>query len=126
MGGGIPKPAQRSEAVGHVSEGTRKDGSSDEGTGRNVQCGGTVGVIIWQRDLGGNRVDDQGPDGISPSGGTTNHGDDRETQGRWRVGVSSCRGGNGTRKDPPHWGVHKEVTDKHSGVGVLPARLCTV
>ena len=46
LGSGIPKSAQSSEAVEHDSEGARKDGSTGEGPGINVQGGGTVGDVI--------------------------------------------------------------------------------
>ena len=68
----------------------------------------------------------QGRDGVLPSSGATDHGDDGETQGRRRVGVTIGRGGNGSRGSPPHRGVHQEVSDDHSGEGGLPPYLCTM
>ena len=56
MGGGIPKLAQILAAVGHDSEGSRKDGRNGAGPGSNVQDGGALSVTIWKRELG----DDQG------------------------------------------------------------------
>ena len=62
--------------MGHGSKGAIKDRSNSASPGIDIQGGDTVSAIIWQRDLGGDRVDDQGPGGITPSGGTTNHWDD--------------------------------------------------
>ena len=87
MGGGIPQPAQSSEAVRHDSEGDIKDGSNGAVPGINVQGGGAVSDIIWQREIGGDQGDAQGPDGVPPLGGVTDHGDDGKTQDRLRVGV---------------------------------------
>ena len=41
--------------------------------------------------MGGDRIDDQGPDGVPSSGGVTDHRDDGETWGRRIVGVPSGR-----------------------------------
>ena len=76
--------------------------------------------------MGGDRGDAQGPDGIPPYSGKTDHGDDRETWGRRRVVLSSGRRGNGLRWDPPHQSIHKEARDNHIGEGVLPACIFTV
>ena len=122
----MPKPTQNSEAVGHDSEGDRKDGSNGAGPGRNINVGGTVGAIIWQRYLGGDWGDAQGPNGVPPLVGATDHRDDGETRGRRRVGIPSGRGGDGCSGDSPHWGVHQEAADNHIGDGGLPPRICTV
>ena len=61
------------------------------------------------------RSDVQGPDGISPSIGSTDHRDDSKTWGRRIVGVSSCRGGDGLRGVPPHRSIHQVAADNHSG-----------
>ena len=106
MGGGIPKPAQSSEAVGDDSEGSRNDGRNSARTGSNLKGGGAVGVTIWNQELGGDRGDPQGPDGVSPLGGATDNEDDGKMWGRWRVGVSSDRRGNGIRGDPPHRSIY--------------------
>ena len=119
MGGGIPKPAQSSEAVGHGIEGARKYGRNGAGLGSDVQGGGAVGAIIWQRGLGGEWGDAQGPDGVSPSGGTTDHGDDGKKRGRRRGGVPIVSGGDGSHGDPPHQGVHQEAVDDHRREGGL-------
>ena len=103
------------------SEGSRKDGSICTGPESDVQGVGGVGDIIWQRELGGDRVDAQGPDGIPPSGGATDHRDDGETRFMRRVGVPIGRGVDGSRRARPHWGVHKEAEDDHSReVGIPP------
>ena len=81
---------------------------------------------LWNQEMGGDQGDVQGPDGVPPSGGAMDHGDDGETRGRRRVGVSSGRGGDGLCRDPPHHGIHQETTDDHSREGGLPARICTV
>ena len=126
MGGSIPKPAQISEAVGHGSEGVRKDSRNGAGPRSDVQGGGAFGSIIWQRDIS----DDQGyakdPDGIKPSVSVKYNGDDGETQGRRRVGGPISRVGNGRCRAPPHWGLHQEATYDHRGEVGLPTRLCTV
>ena len=62
--GGLTKPAEIAETVGGDSEGPRKDGSNGVGPGSNVQGGGAVGVTLWKLELGGDRGDAQGPDGI--------------------------------------------------------------
>ena len=64
--------------VGHNSKGTGKQGRNGAGLGRNVQGGGTVGAIIWQRELGSDWGDAQVPDGVPPLGGATYHGDNGE------------------------------------------------
>ena len=140
MGGGIPKPAQSSEAVDHVSKGARKDGRNGEGPGINLQGGGAVGDIIFQQEMVGDRVDAQVPDGVPPSGSTAHHMDYSESQsgGEWeypyveesmagdaadhmdygesrvrrRVGVPICRGGNGSRRDQPH----RDVLDRRQTI----------
>ena len=89
MDGGIPKPAQISEVVGDDSDGSREDGRNCAGTGKNIQGSGSVSVTLWKQELGGDRIDDQGPYSVPPLGGATDHGDDDETWGRQRVGLSS-------------------------------------
>ena len=126
MGGVIPKPAQSSSTVGRDSKVSRKYRSNSEVPGRNVQGGGAVGTNIWKRDLGGDRGDYQGPDGIPPAGGAKDHGGDGTVRVRWRVGVSIGRGGDGRCEAPPHWSVHQEVTDNHSVEAGLPPRIYTV
>ena len=71
LGGGIPKHAQSSDAVGHDSKDTGKDGSNGAVLGSNIQGSGAVGAIMWQQELGGDREDSQGPDGVPSSGGAT-------------------------------------------------------
>ena len=68
--------AQISEAVGHGSQGARKDGSNGAGLGSDVQGGVPISAVLWKLELGGDRGDDQGPDGVPPSGGVMDHGDD--------------------------------------------------
>ena len=63
---GLPKHAETTESMGDDSAGPRKDGINGVGPGRNVQGGGAVGVTLWKRELGGDRGDAQGPDGIIP------------------------------------------------------------
>ena len=94
--------------------------------GRNLQGGGTVGVTLWKRDLGGDQGYSQGPDGVPPSGGAIDHGDEGETWVRHIVVLSSSRGCDGLRGDPPHQIIHQEVEDGHSGEGGLPACLCII
>ena len=113
-----------SEVEGDDSESSRKYRINSAVPGSNVHVSGTVGVSIWKRELGGGRGDAKGPDSISTSGGATDHGDDGETWVRRRVGVSSNRGGDGLRRAPPHWSIHKEATDNHIREGGLPACIC--
>ena len=108
MGGGIPKPAQSSEGVDHVSEGARKYERNDAGPWSNVTDGGAVSAIIFQQELVGDWVYDQGLDGVPPSGGTTDHRYYGKTRGRRRVGVPISKGGDGIRGYPPHRGVHQD------------------
>ena len=102
LGGGIPKSTQSLEAVGYDSEGARKDRSNGAGLGSNVQDGGTIGAIIWHKELGDDRGDAQGTDSVTPSGSATDHKDNGETQGRRGVGVPIGREGGGIRGAPPH------------------------
>ena len=83
--------------MGDDIEGYRKDRSKGAVPGSNIQGGGAFGVTIWKRELGGDWGYDQGPDGVPPSGGATDRGDDGETWGRRRVIVSSIRGVDGLR-----------------------------
>ena len=83
------------------------------GPGSDVKGSGAVGNIIWQRAMGGDRGDAQGPDGIPPLGGAMDIKDYGETRGRQRLGLPIGRGGNGFRGDPPHQGVHQEASDNH-------------
>ena len=92
--------------MGGDSECSIKYGSNGAGPGSNVQGGGAFGVTLWKRYLGGDRVDAQGPDGVSPSGGDTDHVDDEKTRGRRIVGVSSSIGGNGICGSPTHRSIH--------------------
>ena len=126
MGGGIPKPAQSSEAMGDYSEVSREDRSNGAGPGRNVQGSGAVSVTIQKRELGGERGDTQGPDVIPPLGGLMDQKDVRKTWGQRRVRVSSGRGGDGICRAPPHRSIHKEVADNNSGEGGLLDCLCIV
>ena len=109
--------------MGHDSEGSIKDRSNGAGPGRNVQYGGSFGVTLCKRELGGDRVDAQGPDGVLPSDGATDHGDGGKTWGRRRVVVSSGKVGDGLRGAPPRWSIHEETLDKHIGEGGLLAHL---
>ena len=126
MVGGLPKSTEISEEVGRGSEGDIKDRSNGAVLGSNLQGGGAVSVIIWKRELGGDRRDAQVPGGVPPSGGVTDHGDDSETRDRWRVGVSRGRRGDELHGALPHWGIHQETADNHSGEIGLPDRLRTV
>ena len=112
--------------MGHGSEGDIKYARNGEDPGSNVQGGGTLGAIIWQQELGSDRGDAQGTGGVPPSGGATDHGYDGETRGRLRVGAPIDSGGDGNRWASPHWIVHQEAKEDHSGEGVLPPHLCTV
>ena len=62
-------------AVGDNSEGSIKYGIIGAGPGRNVQGGGAIGVTLWKRELGGDQLGAQDPEGVPPSGGTTDHRD---------------------------------------------------
>ena len=123
MCGGLPKPTEILEAVGHGSEGDRKDRRNVEGPGRDVQGSDTIGDIIWQGELGGDKEYAQGTDGVPPLVSATHHGDDSKVQGRQRVGVPIGRGGDGRCGAPPHQGVHQEAAYNHSREGGLPPRL---
>ena len=65
----------------------------------------------------------QGPDGVPPPGGATDHGDDGETRGRRKVGVIIGRGGYGRRGATPHRCLHQEAIDDHIVDGGLTNRL---
>ena len=66
-------------AVGHDSDGSRKNGSNVALPGSNVQGNDTICVNLLNREMGDDWGDAQGPDRVPPSGGATDHGDDRET-----------------------------------------------
>ena len=66
MGNGLTKNAESTEAVVDDSEGSRKDGRNCAVPESNVQGGGAVIVTLWKRELGGDRGDAQGTDGIPP------------------------------------------------------------
>ena len=112
--------------MGHDRKGAIKDGSNVAVPGRNVHGGGEFGSVIRKKELGGEWECAQGTDGVPPLVGATDHGNDGETRGRWRVGVPSSRGGNVCHGDPPHRGVHQEAADDHIEEVVLSPRLCTV
>ena len=70
--------------MSHGTNDSRKYGSNGTGPGRNVQVSGPVGATIWQQGLGGDRGDSQGPDGVPPLFGATDHRDDGEKKGSQR------------------------------------------
>ena len=70
--------------------------------------------------MGCDRGDVIGPGGVPSPGRATDHGDDGETRGRQRVGVTLSISVNGSRGDPPHQGVYQEAGGDHSGKGSLP------
>ena len=72
----------------------------------------------------GDQGDAQGPDGVPPSGGVMDHGDDEKIWVWQRMGVSRGRGGDGLCRDPPHQSIHKEAEDNHIREGGLTACLC--
>ena len=82
--------------MGYDSEGAIKDGSNGAGPVINVQDGGTVSDIIWQPDLGDDRVYSQGLDGVLPSECAEDQGEDGKVRGRRRVEVTTGRGGDGS------------------------------
>ena len=106
MVGGIPKPAEILEAVGNGIKGAEKDRRNGAGPGSDVQDGGEVGALVCHRDMGGDRLDVQGPGGVPSPGSTTYHRDNGEIWGRRIVGVPPSSEGNAIRGDPPHRGVH--------------------
>ena len=66
LGGGISKPAQSLEAVGHHSEGDQKYGCNGTGPGSYVKGSGAVVAIIWHQELFGDWGYAQGPDSVPP------------------------------------------------------------
>ena len=101
------------------SEGPRKENSNGAGPGRNVQGGGAVGINLWKKELGGDRGDAQGPDGVPPLGGAKDHRDDGKTWGRRRVGLSRGREGDRLCEASPHRSLNQESAHKNSGEGGL-------
>ena len=69
--------------------------------------------------MGGYGGDAQVHVGVPPPVGAPYHRDDREAQGRQRVGVPLSSGGNGSRGASPHGGVHQEARGDHSGKGAF-------
>ena len=76
--------------------------------------------------MGGEWGDAQGPDGVTPPGGATDHRDDGEKWGRRRVGVYRGRVGDGLRGDPPHRSIYTEAAYDHIREGGLQACLYIV
>ena len=70
---------QSLEVVGDDSEGPREDRINGAGPGIDVKCSGAVDVTICKQELVVDRGDAEGPDGVPPSVGTTDHGDEGET-----------------------------------------------
>ena len=69
--------------------------------------------------MGGESRYAQGTGGVTTLGGTTDNGADSVSQGRRRVVVTLGRGGNGSRRAPPHKGIHKETAGNYIKKGVL-------
>ena len=69
--------------------------------GTNIKGGCAVSTTIWIKLLDDEWGYAYGLDGVPPSGGAMDHGDDNEMWVRRRVGVSSDRGGDGRRGDTP-------------------------
>ena len=101
------------------SKGYRTYGSKGTVPRSNLYCGGAVGAIVRQQEMGGDQGDAQGPGGVPPPGGATDHGDDVEMRGRRRVVLSLGIGGNGDRGDQPNQGVYPETAGNHNGKGGL-------
>ena len=95
--------------LSHNIKGDIKYGINVAGLGSDVQWGGVFSAVIWQRELGGDRGDAQGPDIVPTMGGATDHGDYGKTRGIRRVGLPIGRKGDGSHKAPPHKGVHQEA-----------------
>ena len=83
-------------------------------------------MLLYVRELGGDRGYDQGPDVVSPLGGATDHGDNRKMWVRRIVGVSSGGGGGVIIRAPPNKSIHKEEACDHIGEGVPLAGMYTV
>ena len=111
------------EAVGNGSKGAGKNDRNSADLGIDLQGSDTVGALLGQQDLGGDRGDYQSPGGVPPLGGAMDHGDEGQTRGRQRVIVTLSSRVNGSRGDPPHWGVHQEVSGKHSRKGGMPTHI---
>ena len=94
--------------MGNGIKGDGKEGSNGVGLGVNVQGSDVLGDIVRQKDLGGDGGDAQDLGGVPPPGGATDQRDAIEMWGRRRVGVPIGSGGNGSRGDLPHLGVHQE------------------
>ena len=72
----IPKPVQSAAVVGHDSEGYRKGGRNGTVPGINVKVGGALRTTVCKQEMDGDRGYVQGLDGIPPSSGATDYGDD--------------------------------------------------
>ena len=73
--------------------------------------------------MGGDGVDVEGPGGVLPSGGQTDHGGDGENCCGRGVGISP--GGGRTRSIglTPHTVLHLEMSGDHHGTGGMPPHL---
>ena len=94
------------EAVGNGSEGDVQDRSNGAGPGSDLKGGGLVGSRVRQQEMVGDGGDAQVPGEVPPPSGTTDHGADGKTWGRWIVGVPPGSGGNGICWYPPPRGLH--------------------
>ena len=74
----------------------------------------------------GDRVYVEGPRGVSPLVGQTDHGDDGEACGVWGVGIFFGGGGTRSRRLTPHTGVHLDTAGNHYITGVMPLHSLTL
>ena len=56
--------------------------------------------------MGGDGVDAKGTGGVPSLGGHAYHRDDGNNRGERGVGITPGGGRNGSRRNPPHKGVH--------------------
>ena len=92
----------------------------------DVQGSGTINDAALKWELGGNRGDVEGTEGVSPSDDHTDYGDEGKTCVGRRARISP--GGGGTRIPgiTPHTGVHLETAGNHIGTGGMPPHLWTL
>ena len=55
--------------MGDCGKGSDKYGRDLAGTGDDVQCGGSDGVNLREKELGSDRGNDEGTERVIPSGG---------------------------------------------------------
>ena len=109
--------------MGNVGDSSVRESSNGAVLGRYVKGGGAVGAFLRHQEPGGDGGDAQGTGGVPPQFSATDHGDDRETQGRRKLGSPLSSRGTVICGDTTHWGEQQEAAGDHSEKGGLPPHI---